>query len=134
MDGQIIFKECLFKAVKSSGPGGQHVNKTSSKVELHFNIAASQGLSSKEKELLLKNLKSKISSEATLSLSSSQTRSQHRNKALVFQRLVDLLKENLKQAKARKKTRLSKSIKEKRSKAKKEHSIKKSLRKPPSLE
>ena len=63
MNKETILKELLFKAVRSSGAGGQHVNKVSSKVELYFNIAKSLSFSDQEKQLLLKNLSTRITQQ-----------------------------------------------------------------------
>ncbi len=134
MNLEILISELSFKAVRSSGPGGQHVNKTASKVEVSFDLETSQALSHNEKERLRNKLASKISTDGTISLNCSETRSQHRNKALVIERFIELLKQNLKVAKARKRTRPSKGAVEKRLKHKKEHALKKYSRKPPRLE
>ncbi|MAP53646.1 alternative ribosome rescue aminoacyl-tRNA hydrolase ArfB [Altibacter sp.] len=134
MDSDKLIKECVFKAVRSSGPGGQHVNKTASKVEVTFNIIASEALTSLEKERLQKKLDSRITSEGAIQLQCAETRSQHKNKALVIERLIALLKEHLKVVKPRKKTKPSKSAMERRIKTKKQQALKKSNRKPPKLE
>lgn len=131
MKTAIILSELNYKAVRSSGPGGQHVNKTSSKVEVYFSISTSQGLSESEKRLLLQRLSSRITSENILVLQCSETRSQHRNKTLVTKRLLQLLEDNKKPAKKRKKTKPSKSAIEKRLREKKGKALKKTNRKPP---
>jgi ribosome-associated protein len=131
---EILISELSFKAIRSSGPGGQHVNKTASKVEVSFNLEASQALSETEKERLRNKLSSKISSEGIITLQCGETRSQHRNKAIVIERLVELLQKNLKVAKPRKKTKPSKGAIERRLKSKKENAFKKSNRKPPTLD
>lgn len=128
-----LLKELTFKSMRSSGPGGQHVNKTSSKVEVSIDIPASLALTDSEKALLEKRLGNRISSEGILSLQSSESRSQHRNKTLVIDKLISLLKENLIIRKKRKKTRPSRAVIEKRLKAKKHQALKKENRKPPSL-
>jgi ribosome-associated protein len=130
----ILLKEFRFKAVRSSGPGGQHVNKTSSKVEVSFAIQSSDGLTNSEKVRLMKKLASKISSEGIVMLSCGETRSQHRNKTIVIDRLVALLEENLKVSKIRKKTKPSKNSIERRLKIKKGRALKKTNRKPPSID
>ena len=84
MQLDIFFREIRFKAVRSSGPGGQHVNKTSSKVEASFAIHSSDALTDSEKNRLMKKLASRISSEGILMLSCGETRSQHRNKTIVI--------------------------------------------------
>lgn len=134
MNTEILIAEFSFKAIRSSGPGGQHVNKTASKVEVSFNLEDSQALSEIEKERLRLKLASKISSEGIIMLQCGETRSQHRNKAIVIERLVDLLHKNLKVAKPRKKTKPSKGAIERRLKSKKENAFKKSSRKPPKIE
>lgn len=134
MNTDKLLKELTFKAMRSSGPGGQHVNKTSSKVEVSFNIEASQALSDQEKQRLQQKLQNKISSEGILSLQSSESRSQHRNKAIVIGRLINLLKYSLKPVKKRKKTKTPKKAIEKRLKAKKNTALKKANRKPPKID
>ncbi|HAT66492.1 MAG TPA: aminoacyl-tRNA hydrolase [Flavobacteriaceae bacterium] len=134
MNTEQILSELTFKAVRSSGPGGQHVNKTASKVEVSFSIATSQGLTESEKELLEKRLQSKLTSEGIILLQCGETRSQHRNKKLVIDRLLELLQQNLKVNKVRKKSKPSKSAIEKRIKAKKEQALKKVSRKPPKID
>jgi len=126
-----LIKELQFKAVRSSGAGGQHVNKVSSKVEVYFDIINSNALSQTEKELLLKNLTSKLSKEGILILSSSESRSQHANKEKVVKRLLTLLENNLKAPTKRIATKVSKAQKAKRLENKHRQAAKKSLRKRP---
>lgn len=133
MNFEQILAEVTFKAIKSSGPGGQHVNKTASKVEISFNVLTSEGLSENEKELLQKRLDSKLSLDGVLLLQCGETRSQFRNKKLIIERLLTLLTENVKVKKVRKATKPSKSVIEKRLKSKKENALKKANRKPPSF-
>lgn len=134
MEIEILLRELKFKAIRSSGPGGQHVNKTASKIELNFHIEASQALSNTEKERLLRKLRSRISQDGLISLQCGETRSQHRNKGIAIERLVTLLKDNLKVVKARKKTKPSKSAIERRLKVKKVQAKKKSARRPPPID
>jgi len=134
MNTETLISELTFKAVRSSGPGGQHVNKTASKVEVAFNLETSEALSEMEKERLRNKIPTKISSEGNITLQSGETRSQHRNKAIVIERLIELIQQNLKVAKPRKKTKPSKSVIERRLKSKKENAFKKSNRKPPKIE
>jgi ribosome-associated protein len=134
MNTEVLISELNFKAIRSSGPGGQHVNKTASKVEVSFNLEASQALSETEKERLRNKLSSKISSEGNITLQCGETRSQHRNKGIVIERLITLLQQNLKVAKPRKKTKPSRGAIERRLKSKKENAFKKSNRKPPKIE
>lgn len=131
MNLDVLLRELKFKAVRSSGPGGQHVNKTSSKVEITFSISSSEALSAREKERLIQKLASKISENGTITIQSSESRSQHRNKKLGIERIVSLLKDHLKVAKPRKKSKPSKGAIEKRLSAKKKHGLKKANRRKP---
>jgi len=129
-----IYKELLFKAVRSSGAGGQHVNKVSSKVELSFNIGSSEALSEKEKQLLLKNLSNRINKEGILKIYSSESRSQHTNKNKVVKRLFKMIEKGLIVSKMRKPIKMSSAQKIKRLDNKTKQAIKKLLRKKPNLE
>lgn len=132
MNFDIIIQECSFKAVRSSGAGGQHVNKVSSKIEVSFPILISEGLSENEKILLQQKLSSKLSKDGVLQLQCSESRSQHKNKELVIKRLLNVLKSGLIIPKKRVKTKIPKSVIRKRLKSKKVNSEKKnSRRKPP---
>lgn len=128
MDSENIVKELQFKAIRSSGAGGQHVNKVSSKIELTFNLGNSISLSDEEKELLKTKLSSKLSKENILILFCDDTRSQHKNKEIVIKRFLELLKLNLIIPKKRKKTKPSKASVKKRLENKKKLSEKKNNR------
>jgi ribosome-associated protein len=134
MNKDSIYKELLFKAVRSSGAGGQHVNKVSSKVELSFNIGSSEALSEKEKQLLLKNLSNRINKEGILKIYSSESRSQHTNKNKVVKRLFKMIEKGLIVSKMRKPVTMSRAQKIKRLDNKTKQAIKKLLRKKPNLE
>tara|TARA_B100000795_G_scaffold123450_1_gene92003 strand:- start:43704 stop:44108 length:405 start_codon:yes stop_codon:yes gene_type:complete len=134
MDASSLKKELSFKAVSSSGPGGQHVNKTASKVAISFTIASSTLFTDKQKERLLEKLKHRVSADGILTVTCSESRSQHRNKALGIQRLVALLQKSLQVPKFRKKTRPSRNALEKRITSKKTQALKKANRKPPAIE
>ncbi len=134
MNIELLVTELNFKAIRSSGPGGQHVNKTASKVEVTYNLIDSQALSNIEKERLQQKLVSKITTDGNILLQCGETRSQHRNKALVIERLIALLQQNLKVAKPRRKTKPSKGAIERRLKSKKVNAFKKSNRKPPKID
>ncbi len=131
MDEAQITRELSFKAVRSSGAGGQHVNKTSSKVELYFNVETSEGLSEEEKLRLQKKLASRLTKDHLLILHSEESRSQHKNKQIVTEKFFDLLRENIKKPKVRKKTKPGKMAKLKRLKAKKVNAEKKARRGDP---
>jgi len=134
MNVENILKELNFKAIRSSGAGGQHVNKTSSKIELTFDLENSNSLSEDEKLLLKTKLSSKLTNENVLILFCEETRSQHRNKDLAIKRFLALIKENLIRPKRRKKTKPSKGAIKKRLETKQRTSVKKALRKRPKVE
>lgn len=134
MDKEIIKTELTYKAVRSSGAGGQHVNKVSSKVMVTFVLTESNGLTTREKELLVKNLGSRLSTGGELQLSADDSRSQFRNKALVTERLFNLITENLIRPKIRKATKPSRAAKLRKLKNKKAQSEKKARRKKPGLD
>jgi ribosome-associated protein len=129
-----IIQELKFKAVRSSGAGGQHVNKVSSKIELAFDLENSNALTELEKNRLLKKLSSKLSKENILLIQCEETRSQHKNKELVIQKLFDTLETNLVVPKRRRKTKPTRSAIEKRLKSKKRAAQKKVNRGKPRLE
>ncbi|HIF60242.1 MAG TPA: aminoacyl-tRNA hydrolase [Rhodospirillales bacterium] len=116
VDIQIDTKDLRIDTYRAQGAGGQHVNKTSSKVEVRFNIMTSEGLQDSEKERLLSKLSSRLTSEGVLTMQCGESRSQHRNKAIVIERLLDLLKEQLTVNKKRKKTKPSKPDRQQNSK------------------
>lgn len=134
MDFKILFNELQFKAIRSSGAGGQHVNKVSSKVELSFNILTSEGLTTSEKNLLLQKLGNRLTKNQVLVLTCQESRSQHRNKELVTKRFFEILKKGTTKPKVRRTTKPTKASIKKRIDNKKLHSFKKSLRKKPNLD
>lgn len=134
MNENILTGELTYKAVRSGGPGGQHVNKVASKVVLSFDLAGSQAFSDKEKERLRLKLGKRLSADQKLQMSSDSARSQHRNKELVTSRFLSLIHESLKVRKLRRKTSPSKSAIEKRLRIKKKASEKKSTRRKPPLD
>lgn len=134
MNKESICKELQFIAVRSSGAGGQHVNKVSSKVELSFDIPNSTSISSEEKEVLLKNLSTRLTKDGILRLSSGESRSQHTNKEKVIKRFFEVIEKGLFIPKKRKPTKPSKSSIQKRLQNKQNTSNKKNLRKKPNIE
>lgn len=119
MNVEIISSELNFKAVRSSGAGGQNVNKVSSKIVLIFDVATSQGLDENEKLLLHTKLKTKISQENLLILTCDEDRSQFKNKKIIIKRFFEMLEKALVLPKVRKATKISKSANEKRIQEKK---------------
>lgn len=132
MKTEEIIKECVFKAVRSSGAGGQHVNKVSSKVVLSFNITTSESLREDEKELLLTKLKSRLNKENTLQLDSSESRSQYQNKDIVTNRFISIIQGALFVPKSRRPTRPTRGSILRKKNNKTHLSQKKSLRRKPS--
>lgn len=131
MKTDIILTELQFKAVRSSGPGGQKVNKVSSKVVLTFNLRNSKALTEEEKELLIHKLSTRLTSEQILILNCDEDRSQLKNKTIVTKRFLELINKSLVVPKKRKATKIPRSVIEKRIKAKRNLSeIKQNRRKP----
>ncbi len=128
-----ILTELQFKAIRSSGPGGQHANKVSSKVELAFNIQDSNGLTEREKNRIKLKLDTRLTKENVLLLQCDESRSQHKNKELVTKRFLSLLEKTLRVPKKRKASRPTRSSIEKRLKSKKINSLKKSNRGKPDI-
>lgn len=134
MDNDKIISELSFKAVRSSGAGGQNVNKVSSKVVLTFDLEASQALSDDEKLLLKENLSARLTSENVLILNCDEDRSQLKNKEIVTKRFFDIIKKGLHVPKIRKATKIPKSVIKKRIKDKKNISDLKQSRRKPNLD
>ena len=134
MNKEGIILELKFKAVRSSGAGGQNVNKVSSKVELTFDLENSNALTELEKNRLLKKLSSKLSKENLLLMQCEETRSQHKNKELVIQKFLETIQLNLVVPKRRKNTKPTRSATEKRLKSKKRAALKKVNRGKPRLD
>jgi ribosome-associated protein len=124
-----ILTELSYRTSRSSGSGGQHVNKVESRVEVVWNVAESRALSQEQKALILSRLKNRIDHSGNLTVSSSTSRSQHENKKLATARLLSLVELALKKKKIRKKTGIPNLVKEKRLKEKKKRSELKSSRK-----
>ena len=131
MDRKRLLSELQFKATRSSGPGGQHVNKTSTRVELNWHIHTSHAFSEEEKLRIKEKLSNRITKEGYLSLASQNSRSQYKNKQDVISRFLILIEKSLQQPKKRKKTKPSQASKIKRLSNKKAHSEKKANRQKP---
>jgi len=121
-------KEFIFSASRSGGPGGQNVNKVSSKVELRFNVFLSEALTENEKSLVLNKLKNKINKENELILISQVDRSQLGNKEAVINKFYDLIANALTVQKKRRSTKPTKASKLKRLEVKKIRGYIKKLR------
>lgn len=134
MEIEKIVTELTYKAVRSSGAGGQNVNKVSSKVVLTFDLRNSQALSDEEKILLETKLATRLTSDAILILTCDEDRSQLKNKSIVTKRFLELIKNALIIQKPRKVTKIPKSVIRKRIKDKKNVSEIKQSRKKPNLD
>lgn len=124
----LLHPELTFKAVRSSGKGGQNVNKVSSKVELHFNVAASAFLNDEQKSILMQKLSNRISNSGWLMIDAQERRSQLANKKAAIARFDALLTKALEKKKARIKTQPSKAAIARRLEAKRKNAEKKQLR------
>jgi len=123
-----FIREFKFQTSRSSGPGGQHVNKVSSRVELRFNLKETQLLSEENKALLYKKLATRISQEGVLSVVVQADRSQLKNKQTAIEKFFELLEHALKPEKKRRATKPSRAARERRLQAKKQSSEKKTRR------
>jgi ribosome-associated protein len=127
----MLGKELEFATSRSSGPGGQNVNKVNSKVTLRFDIRNSLVLTDDEKEILANKLKSRMTGEGVLMLSSQDKRSQLQNKEEVIAKFEELTAKAFEKKKARRATKPSKAAKQSRIEKKKIHSEKKKWRQKP---
>ncbi|GGE98336.1 alternative ribosome rescue aminoacyl-tRNA hydrolase ArfB [Flavobacterium limi] len=134
MNVEKIISELNFKAVRSSGAGGQNVNKVSSKVVLSFDLNASQALSEEEKLILQTNIAPRLTTENILILNCDEDRSQIKNKDIVIKRFLEIIQKGLYVPKVRKATKVPKSVIKKRIKDKKNISEIKQSRKKPRLD
>ena len=131
MNRDRLLSELTFKATRSSGAGGQHVNKTNSRVELYWSLETTTVFSEEEITRLHKKLSHRLTKEGVLQLASQQGRSQHKNKEDVIKRFLALLEVAIVPPKIRKKKRPSRMQKLKRLNAKKQQAEKKAGRKKP---
>ena len=126
-----LLSEVTFSASRGGGPGGQNVNKVSTKVELRFDVNDSETLTETQKQQLLSKLKNRITVSDQLILTSSAERTQWRNREKVTQKFFELIEQALTPPKKRIKTKPTKASKLKRIENKKKQGQKKQLRKPP---
>lgn len=120
--------ELTVRASRASGAGGQHVNKTSSRVEVVWNIAESLALTPEDRSWLLRKLASRLSADGSLRVVASDTRSQLRNRDIAMERMAEVVRAALVRPKKRKATKPSRSALRARVEAKKRRSLKKKLR------
>jgi ribosome-associated protein len=134
IEEEALVSELNFKAVRSSGSGGQHVNKVASKIELVFNLSDSLALNEVQKERLIKKLSSRLTKDNILILQCDESRSQHKNKELAINRFLELIRKGLIVPKKRVPTKIPKAVVKKRLNDKRNLSDKKAIRKKPDLE
>ena len=130
---EALIKEFHFKGIRSSGAGGQHVNKVSSKIELSFNIQNSLVLNETQKQILQYKLSNRITKEGLLILQCGESRSQHRNKNIAIVRAIQLLKSALYKPKKRIPTKTPKAVIFKRLKNKRANKERKANRRKPNI-
>jgi ribosome-associated protein len=126
----IPMSELSFRFARSSGPGGQHVNRSATQVELLFDVANSPSLNETQRRRVLRKLKSRIDKEGVLHLVSQETRSQLRNREEVVERFQELMREALRIAKRRLPTRPTRAARERRLATKRRRSETKRRRRP----
>lgn len=120
INGNVIIPEdeLIITASRAGGPGGQHVNKTSSRVTVRWNVLATEALSDEQKERVLQKLKSQLTAEGDIVLHYGASRSQQQNKKAALELLVEKIKKALFVPKKRISTKVSARVKEKRLQAK----------------
>lgn len=129
-DLAVPLAELRYRATRSGGPGGQHVNTSSTKVELEFDVGASAALSDAQRARIRERLANRIDGDGVLRLASSTSRSQHQNREDVTARLATLLADALKEQKRRRRTKVPRAAKEARLREKKQRARTKKDRGP----
>lgn len=124
--------ELNYRATRSGGPGGQHVNTSSTRVELWWDIPASSALTEDQRARLLERLSTRLDGEGRLRIVASESRSQLRNREAATERLRELVAAALVVRRPRKRTRPSRAAKAARLEAKRRRSATKRNRRPPS--
>ena len=120
--------EITFQTSRSSGPGGQNVNKVESRVELRWHLMESQVLTDAQKALILEKLANQLTADGLLLITAQDDRSQYRNKEIVLVRFHELLLKSLRRPKPRKATKPNRSAVRKRLEGKKIQGEKKANR------
>lgn len=127
--------ELSFTFSTSSGPGGQYVNKVSTRATLHFDISATEALSERQKMLVMHRLRTRITKDGVLRVVSQRHRSQRANRDAARERFVELLREALHEARPRKRTAVPRAAAERRIRDKKRRSrLKRDRAKPQETE
>ncbi len=121
-------RELTWTTSRAGGPGGQHVNKSDTRVTIHWNVVNSKALTETQKQRVLEKLEPQLTDEGDLVVHNGSTRSQLQNRKLACQQLAQKVRKALHVPKKRMKTRISKGVKEKRLQEKKQRSELKKLR------
>ena len=131
---QELEREFNFKAIRSSGSGGQHVNKVATKIELSFSVSESLVLNQHQKAIIIEKLYNRLTKDQVLILQCGETRSQLKNKRIAISRAFSILEAALEVKAERKPTKVPKSDIKKRLKNKKIQSEKKANRRKPNID
>lgn len=123
-----LYSECIFHAVRSSGKGGQHVNKTATKVELYFSIDDSVILSAEQKAIIKNAIGHMINADGNIRLTSEEARTQKQNKEIVYTKFIALIRKALTPVKRRVPTKKTVAANQKRLTEKSKQAEKKSAR------
>jgi ribosome-associated protein len=126
-----LLAEVQFSASRSSGPGGQNVNKVNTKIELRFSVQQSAVLDENQKQLIVSKLKNRINNQQELLITSGTERTQWRNKEKATQKFFELIEKALTKPRKRKQTKPTEASRLKRIENKKKQAQKKLFRKPP---
>ncbi len=124
-----LLKETTFKASRSGGKGGQHVNKVSCKVELNFNFEASSQFNDEQKAILKNKLVNRLTKDGALQVVCDEERSQYLNREKALEKLYHIVCKAFEKPKVRKPTKVSKAAKAARADQKRKQSFKKQNRK-----
>ena len=125
---KVLHAELVFKAVRSSGKGGQHVNKVATKVELYFDVAGSSLLQDDQKKLLHEKLANRISKDGWLMIDAQESRSQISNKKIAIAKFDEMIAKAFEKKKIRLKSNPSPAAKARRLEIKRKNAEKKRLR------
>jgi ribosome-associated protein len=131
---QIPLAELSFRASKSGGPGGQHVNTSSTRVELWWNVRESPSLSAQQRTQVQARLANRLTADGMLRIVAATSRSQAQNRNAAIERFQELLGRALVVPKRRRPTRPSRSVKERRLAEKRKQSDRKRERRRPAGE
>lgn len=124
----IPLSELSFSFSRSSGPGGQNVNKVNTRVTLSFDVENSLNLTERQRELICRRLSTRISKKGVLRIAADSCRTQQGNREEVVRRFAGLLRQALHEQRSRRKTRVPKGAKQRRLSAKKNRGRLKQLR------